>query len=645
MADFKKLIFDDGTEAYCKDEYARNEINNLQTTITNALSEKLDISQFETKVGATVQEKIAELGQPTYGGDSNVSTLSSFVTQSIEQEDESAIVKSTELYNNKADKNIQMVLENDKISVGGQMAENAVMTISNKDVSILGIKSFSKIVVNNNITTITEKFFSKGINNEKYLLSYRAESINSITNNGISIDGILADNKIEVTLNSTVQFGSQIVITYVKDESSVLNLSFGENNINNSVYGIAQGYRNKISGNYSLASGKDVEVQGYMAQGFGEGIKANGDYSHVFGRNNIEDTENKYIEIVGNGIKNLVDTVETYEYIQLDNSNIINTKYKYINNVNSIVYSNKQYDLNKDSMIDITFVSATYSDSQHTLTLKRNYKKKLEYPLWITLTALNNTQSDIISFKISPQDQESDTVVEFTIPAFTSSKLTSKITGISNITCMPYNDTEIDKKLNYSLKAINSSNDFYFYIELEENTKTIIDYYCSYLGNIPIYLDIAYTYNKSNNYQSNARTLDWYGNEEIAGDLTVGGSLSFKSGIKFYSTNSTHDQLKAKQEFIIFNSTILSSGVYIVKGSMSVTTSTNAQSYTLKVFTTNTQEAESISISSTKNAKGILKTWFYLPNDDYINLSITPSAANAVTFSDNDNYLQIIKIA
>ena len=141
---------------------------------------------------------------------------------------------------------------------------------------------------------------------------------------------------------------------------------------------------------------------------------------------------------------------------------------------------------------------------------------------------------------------------------------------------MPYNDTEIDKKLNYSLKAINSSNDFYFYIELEENTKTIIDYYCSYLGNIPIYLDIAYTYNKSNNYQSNARTLDWYGNEEIAGDLTVGGSLSFKSGIKFYSTNSTHDQLKAKQEFIIFNSTILSSGVYIVKGSMSVTTSTNA---------------------------------------------------------------------
>ena len=62
MADFKKLIFDDGTEAYCKDEYARNEINNLQTTITDALSEKLDISQFETKVGATVQEKIADFG-------------------------------------------------------------------------------------------------------------------------------------------------------------------------------------------------------------------------------------------------------------------------------------------------------------------------------------------------------------------------------------------------------------------------------------------------------------------------------------------------------------------------------------------------------------------------------------------------------
>ena len=59
----------------------------------------------------------------------------------------------------------------------------------------------------------------------------------------------------------------------------------------------ASGYNSHAEGNTTTASGDSSHVEGY-------GTKALGEYQHVQGKYNIEDTENKYAHIVGNGNNN-----------------------------------------------------------------------------------------------------------------------------------------------------------------------------------------------------------------------------------------------------------------------------------------------------------------------------------------------------
>ena len=63
----------------------------------------------------------------------------------------------------------------------------------------------------------------------------------------------------------------------------------------------AEGADTTASGDYSHAEGSSTTASGYASHAEGYYTKALGQYQHVQGKYNIEDTENKYAHIVGNG--------------------------------------------------------------------------------------------------------------------------------------------------------------------------------------------------------------------------------------------------------------------------------------------------------------------------------------------------------
>ena len=63
----------------------------------------------------------------------------------------------------------------------------------------------------------------------------------------------------------------------------------------------AEGQASKATSSESHAEGLGTIASGVRSHAEGHSTKASGEDQHVFGRYNIEDTENKYVEIVGNG--------------------------------------------------------------------------------------------------------------------------------------------------------------------------------------------------------------------------------------------------------------------------------------------------------------------------------------------------------
>ena len=63
----------------------------------------------------------------------------------------------------------------------------------------------------------------------------------------------------------------------------------------------AEGYKTTASGYYSHAEGQRTTASGISSHAEGESTKASGSDQHVQGKYNVEDSQNKYAHIVGNG--------------------------------------------------------------------------------------------------------------------------------------------------------------------------------------------------------------------------------------------------------------------------------------------------------------------------------------------------------
>ena len=66
----------------------------------------------------------------------------------------------------------------------------------------------------------------------------------------------------------------------------------------------AEGQSSCANGNYCHAEGNGTKANGYSSHSEGHGTIASGIHQHVHGRYNVEDIENKYVDIVGNGTAN-----------------------------------------------------------------------------------------------------------------------------------------------------------------------------------------------------------------------------------------------------------------------------------------------------------------------------------------------------
>ena len=80
--------------------------------------------------------------------------------------------------------------------------------------------------------------------------------------------------------------------------------SFSMNRKSNTVigsYSFAEGYQTEARGEASHAEGRQTQARGENSHCEGQNTIATGINQHVSGKYNIEDTENKYAEIIGNG--------------------------------------------------------------------------------------------------------------------------------------------------------------------------------------------------------------------------------------------------------------------------------------------------------------------------------------------------------
>ena len=76
----------------------------------------------------------------------------------------------------------------------------------------------------------------------------------------------------------------------------------------------AEGYFTTASGNNSHAEGDSTIASGEASHAEGSYTEALGQYQHVQGKYNIEDTENKYAHIVGNGTSNARSNAHTLDW-------------------------------------------------------------------------------------------------------------------------------------------------------------------------------------------------------------------------------------------------------------------------------------------------------------------------------------------
>lgn len=96
-----------------------------------------------------------------------------------------------------------------------------------------------------------------------------------------------------------------LAVGYYAEATGQHSQAFGNSSKAIGDWSFAQGNGAQANGAYSYANGSATKSNGDYSHAEGYGTIASGIYQHAQGIANIEDTENKYLHIVGNGVKKI----------------------------------------------------------------------------------------------------------------------------------------------------------------------------------------------------------------------------------------------------------------------------------------------------------------------------------------------------
>ena len=144
------------------------------------------------------------------------------------------------------------------------------ITVSSDDVAVL--TDGSKVSLTNYLNTQIAAL-AEGIDSKQDKLSYYSETSGDTPSATISVANIKLDGNVAEGISTTASGN----------------------------YSHAEGLNTTASGNYSHAEGSYTTASGHYSHAEGLNTTASGSYSHVQGKYNIEDTNDKYADIIGNG--------------------------------------------------------------------------------------------------------------------------------------------------------------------------------------------------------------------------------------------------------------------------------------------------------------------------------------------------------
>lgn len=333
------------------------------------------------------------------------------------------------------------------------------------------------------------------------VISFPFVSVLSVLKNNV-VQTVNTDYTVDSTTNSVIfnvapLVGDSILIVYTTTAPVFAYTNGlrgsgekGPYSIANGLYNIARGAYSEAHGNLNVANGYSSYVEGYNNI-------ASGEMQRVFGKSNIEDTANQYVEIVGNGEIIAADSTETY----------------LINDETSLTLEHTPEIVNT-AYVGKTYLYAEISSALTAHNVRCTYRSQPQYDAngnliggwwWTTLKA--TTPFDYtITFKLK-QTSNSQNPKTVTLNA---GKTASNEVGISSA---GYN--------NYSVySATIPTTDVLDYVSVDADEVSLsgpITYFGQEFGDFP--LIINYTYAGSM-VRGNARTLDWHGNENIAGNYS-----------------------------------------------------------------------------------------------------------------------------
>ena len=181
----------------------------------------------------------------------------------------------------------------------------------NKDrkyyIEFLGSKKLCNLVISENshaeILCIISNYVIQGITYSSNLM-LGVHKINADTTTDTFTDLIIHEEEVKCLDNKYLE--NDLIIQNSISLGRVGDIGVGSSAVGNTVeasgmFSHAEGYGARATGNFSHAEGSFTEASGYTSHAEGDNTIASSQYQHVQGKYNIEDTEDKYAHIVGNG--------------------------------------------------------------------------------------------------------------------------------------------------------------------------------------------------------------------------------------------------------------------------------------------------------------------------------------------------------